>query len=106
MALEYYDSFFRHYRAQLAEHTQRCIEDARAAFAAAAEREAARAQRTLSVKVADTSLAIVRRLAERPVGVHRVTTLLAGGSGVRSGDALRRDSAPRNKPAPDHSPSR
>ncbi|MDP9148495.1 MAG: hypothetical protein M3O36_00925 [Myxococcota bacterium] len=77
MALEYYDSFFRQYPAQLAEHTQRCIEDARAAFAGAAEREAARAQRTLSEKVAETSVAIARRLAERPVGLHRVTTLLA-----------------------------
>jgi hypothetical protein len=36
MALEYYDSFFRQYPAQLAEHTERCIEDARTAFAAAA----------------------------------------------------------------------
>ena len=77
MALEYYDSFFRKYPAQLAKHTERCIEDARAAFAAAAEREAARAQRTLSEKVAETSVAIARRLAERPVGLHRLTTLLA-----------------------------
>jgi hypothetical protein len=41
MALEYDDSFFRRYLAELAEHTERCIEDARAAFAAAAETEAA-----------------------------------------------------------------
>ena len=77
MALEYYDSFFRRYPAQLAEHTERCIESARAAFAAAAEREAAQVQRTLSEKVAETSVAIARRLAERPVGLHRVTMLLA-----------------------------
>jgi hypothetical protein len=77
MALEYYDSFFRRYPAELAEHTQRCIEDARAAFAAAAEREAAHVERTLSEKVAETSVAIARRLAERPVGLHRVTMLLA-----------------------------
>jgi hypothetical protein len=77
MALEYYDSFFRRYPAELAEYTQRCIEDARAAFAAAAEREAAQVQRTLSEKVAETSVAIARRLAERPVGLHRVT-MLAG----------------------------
>jgi hypothetical protein len=77
MALEYYDSFFRRYPAELAEHTERCIEDARAAFAAAAEREAAHAQRTLSEKVAETSVAIARRLAERPVGLHRVTMLWA-----------------------------
>jgi hypothetical protein len=77
MALEYYDSFFRRYPAQLAEYTKRCIEDARAAFAAAAEREAAQVQRTLSEKVAETSVAIARRLAEKPVGLHRVTMLLA-----------------------------
>jgi AcrR family transcriptional regulator len=77
MALEYYDSFFRRYPAELAEHTERCIEDARAAFAAAAEREAAQVQRTLSEMVAETSVAIARRLAERPVGLHRVTMLLA-----------------------------
>jgi hypothetical protein len=77
MALEYYDSFFRRYPAELAEYTERCIEDARAAFAAAAEREAAHVQRTLSEKVAETSVAIARRLAERPVGLHWVTMLLA-----------------------------
>ena len=77
MALEYYDSFFRRYPAELAECTERCIEDARGAFAAAAEREAAHVQRTLSEKVAETSVAIARQLAERPVGtlaeIHRVT---------------------------------
>jgi hypothetical protein len=77
MALEYYDSFFRRYPAELAEYTERCIEDARAAFAAAAEREAAQVQRTLSEMVAETSVAIARRLAERPVGLHRVTMLLS-----------------------------
>jgi hypothetical protein len=61
MALEYYDSFFRQYPAELAEHTERCIEGARAAFAAAAEREAAQVQRTLSEKVAETSVAIARQ---------------------------------------------
>jgi hypothetical protein len=77
IALEYYDSFFRRFQAELAEYTERCIEDARAAFAAAVAREAAEVQRTLSEKVAETSVAIARRLAERPVGLHRVTMLLA-----------------------------
>jgi hypothetical protein len=77
MALEYYDSFFRRYPAELAQYTERCIEGARAAFAAAAEREAAHVQRTLSEKVAETSVAIARKLADRPVGLHRVTMLLA-----------------------------
>jgi hypothetical protein len=34
-------------------------------------------QQTLSEKVAETSVAIARRLAERPVGLHRVTMLSA-----------------------------
>lgn len=42
MALEYYAPFFRQYPAKLAEHTERCIEDARAAFAAVSVRDAAR----------------------------------------------------------------
>jgi hypothetical protein len=77
MALEHYDAFFRQYPAQLAEQTARSIESARAAFAVAAEKEAAQAQRLLSRTVAETSVAIARKLAERPVDLHRVTTLLA-----------------------------
>jgi hypothetical protein len=77
MALEYYDSFFRQYPAELAEQTARCIESARNAFAAAADKEAAQMQRMLSEKVAETSVEIARKLAERPVGLHRVTTALA-----------------------------
>ena len=77
MALEHYDSFFRHYPTQLAEQTGRCIENARAAFAAAADKEAARVQRVLSEKVAETSVAIARQLAEKPMGLHRVTAALA-----------------------------
>jgi hypothetical protein len=77
MALEYYDSFFRQYPAQLAEETRRSIENARNAFAAAADREAAHMQRMLSEKVAETSVKIARKLAEKPVGLHRVTTALA-----------------------------
>jgi hypothetical protein len=77
MALEYYDSFFRQYPAELAEQTARCIENARNAFAAAADKEAAHMQRMLSQKVAETSVEIARKLAERPVGLHRVTTALA-----------------------------
>ena len=77
MALEHYDSFFRAYPAQLAEAAERTIEHAREAFAAAAEREAAEVQRVLSEKVAETSVEIARKLAERPVGLHRVTWVLA-----------------------------
>jgi hypothetical protein len=77
MALEHYDAFFRQYPAQLAEETARAIESARAAFAVAAEKEAAEVERVLSERVAETSVEIARKLAERPVGLHRVTTLLA-----------------------------
>jgi hypothetical protein len=77
MALEYYDSFFRRYPAQLADETGRCIERARAAFAVAAESEAAHVQRALSEQVARTSVEMARKLAERPVGLDRITTMLA-----------------------------
>jgi hypothetical protein len=77
MALEHYDAFFRQYPAQLAELTARAIENARAAFAVAAEKEAAQVERVLSERVAETSVQIARKLAERPVGLHRVTTVLA-----------------------------
>lgn len=77
MALEHYDSFFRRYPTELAERTEACIEKARVAFAVAAESEAAHVQRMLSEKVAETSVQIARKLAERPVGVHRITMVLA-----------------------------
>jgi hypothetical protein len=77
MALEHYDSFFRQYPAELAEHTANCIESARAAFAVAAQNEAAHVERLLAERVAETSVEIARKLAERPVGLHRVTMLLA-----------------------------
>ena len=77
IALEYYDSFFRQYPEQLAEETRRCIEDARSAFAVAAEKETAHVERVLSERVAATSVEIARKLAAKPVGLHRVTTALA-----------------------------
>ncbi len=77
MALEHYDSFFRQYPRQLAEEAGRTIENARVTFAAAAAHEAAHVQRVLADQVAETSVAIARKLAERPVGVHRVTLVLA-----------------------------
>jgi hypothetical protein len=77
MALEHYDSFFRQYPEQLTEHTAKCIENARAAFAVAAQNEAAHVERLLAERVAETSVEIARKLAERPVGLHRVTMLLA-----------------------------
>jgi hypothetical protein len=77
MALEHYDSFFRAYPAQLAAETHRCLEQARAALAVAAQREAAHVHRMLSEKVAQTSVEIARKLADGPVGLHRMTAMLA-----------------------------
>jgi hypothetical protein len=77
MALEYYDSFFRRYPRQVAEETAKTIEGARAAFALAAEKEAAQVHRMLSQQVAQTSVEIARKLAERPFALHRVTVVLA-----------------------------
>jgi hypothetical protein len=77
MALEHYDSFFSAYPEKLAEQTARCIENARAAFAVAAEKGAAQVQRVLSEKVAEVSQQIVRRLADKPVRFHHFRTALA-----------------------------
>lgn len=77
MALEHYDAWFRQYPEKLAEETRRTIEHARATFAAAAQSEAASVERALSHKVAETSVEIARKLAERPVGLHRVTLVLS-----------------------------
>ena len=63
--------------------TVECIENA-GAFAVAASQEAARAQRLLAEQVAETSEQIARKLAERPVGVHHITSLLAAAGGIRS----------------------
>ena len=68
MALEDYDSILRQCYAKVAEHTERRNEDARAAFAAAGED--AHAPADISEKVAETSVAIARRLAERPMMIH------------------------------------
>jgi len=77
MALEYYDALWRSYPAQLAEEAARSIEGARAAFAAAAQKEAAEVHHALSAKVAETSVALARRLTDKPVGLHRITLSLA-----------------------------
>jgi hypothetical protein len=77
MALEHYDSFFRAYPDKLAEKTAQCIESARTAFAVAANHEAARAERLLAERVAQTSVEIARKLAEEPWRLHRITAALA-----------------------------
>jgi hypothetical protein len=77
MILEHYDALYRDYPRQLAEQTSGTIVAAREAFAAAAAAESAKAQTMLAQKVAETSVTIARKLAERPVGIHRVTAILA-----------------------------
>jgi hypothetical protein len=77
IALEHYDSFFRAYPDKLAEKTAQSIENARAAFAAAARHEAAHVERLLSERVAQTSVEIARKLAEEPWRAHRITAVLA-----------------------------
>ncbi len=77
IALEHYDSFFRAYPDKLAEKTAQSIDNARAAFAAAARHEAAHVERLLSERVAQTSVEIARKLAEQPWRPHRITAVLA-----------------------------
>ncbi len=77
MALEHYDALFRVYPAQLAEVTERAVENVRAACAAAAHEEVATVQRALAAKVAETSVELAHKLAAKPLGVHRVTAALA-----------------------------
>jgi len=77
MTLEHYDSLYREYPRIIGEEAARTIENARVAFATAAQLEAARAQQLLSEKVAETSVAIARKLAERPVRIDHVTAMLA-----------------------------
>jgi len=77
LALEHSDSFFRQYPAKLAEETARAIGSARVAMAASAQAEGAKAQRLLAERVAETSVAIARKLADRPIGLTPVTLALA-----------------------------
>ena len=77
MILEHYDSLYRDYPKQIGDEARRTVEEARRMFAVAAEAESAKAQKMLAQKVAETSVEIARKLAERPVGVHRITALLA-----------------------------
>ena len=70
MALEYYDSFFRRYPAEVAAEAARTIAQVRAAFAAAAQKEAADVHQRLAHQVAEPSVAIARRMTARPAGIH------------------------------------
>jgi hypothetical protein len=70
IALEHYDALYREYPARLGEETARAIEGARAAFAAAAAVEAAKAQATLAQQVARTSAKLAQRLVARPLRVE------------------------------------
>jgi hypothetical protein len=77
LVLEHYDSLYRDYPSQIGDEARKTTEQAQRAFAAAAEAESAKAQRMLAQRVAETSVAIAQRLAERPVGLHRVTAVFA-----------------------------
>ena len=77
LVLEHYDSLYRDYPGQIRDEARKTIEEARRAFAAAAEVEAAKAQTALAQQVAETSVVIARKLAERPVGVQGVTAMFA-----------------------------
>ena len=77
MTLEHYDSLYRDYPKLISDEATRAIENARVAFANAAQLESARAQQLLSEKVAETSVIIAQKLAERPFRIHRVTAMIA-----------------------------
>ena len=77
MTLEHYDSLYRDYPKLIADESAKTIENARIAFAAAAQLEAARAEELLAQKVAETSVAIAKKLAERPVALDRMTAMFA-----------------------------
>jgi hypothetical protein len=61
VALEHYDELYRHQPARIAEEAQKVLGEVRAAFAAAAEAEAARSQRSLAEAVAAASVDIATR---------------------------------------------
>jgi hypothetical protein len=54
-----------------------CIESSRAAFATAATEEAAHIEHVLAQRVAETSVQIARKLADRPLVLDRMTMTLA-----------------------------
>jgi hypothetical protein len=78
VAYELYDSLFAAYPTKIAEEARFTIERAREAYAVAAEAEAAKCHNALAIKVAETSVEIAKKLAEKPIGIHQVTALLAG----------------------------
>ena len=59
------------------EHTSSCIDDARATYASASQVEAVHVERLLADRVAETGVEVTCSLAERPMGLHRVTMLFA-----------------------------
>jgi len=77
MALEHYDSFFRAYPQELAEVTSRTIDNVRAACAAAAAQEVALVQKALADQVAETSVRLARKLADKPFALHPFALALA-----------------------------
>lgn len=80
-ALEHYDALYRLYPAQMAsqmrEAAEQAMDRARATVAAMAVEESAHAHRMLAETVARTSTDLARKLADKPVGVHRFSLALA-----------------------------
>jgi hypothetical protein len=80
-ALEHYDALYRSYPAQLASQmrqvTEQAMDRARATVAAMAAEESAHAHRLLAEMVARTSTNLTRKLADKPIGVHRCSLALA-----------------------------
>jgi hypothetical protein len=77
MALEHYDSLFRAYPAQVAEAAGRTMENVRAVCEAAAQAHVATMRRVVAEEVPDTSAALERKVADRPITIHQVTIALA-----------------------------
>ena len=77
MALESYDTLYREIPEKIAQQARDTLRDARKAFAAAAERESAKAQRLLAAQVAHTSVKIANRIAARPADIPWITTTMA-----------------------------
>lgn len=80
MTLEQYDSVYREYPKQIAAEATKAIEGTRQAFAEAAALESAKAQQVLAKQVAQTSLEIAHKLADRDKGLgpSQVAWLVAG----------------------------
>jgi hypothetical protein len=77
LMLEHYDALYREYPSKMAEETMRAIASAKDAFRLAATAEAAAVHNALAEEVARTSVAMARKLVNRPFNWHWVTSAAA-----------------------------